>query len=254
MKTTFPLLGTMMTALVMAFPAQAATQAEPIKNIVLVHGAFADGTGWRAVHDILVKDGYKVSVVQQPLSGLEDDVAATRRILDLQDGPVVLVGHSYGGSVITDAGADDKVKALVYVAALQPDAGESLMQLAKSMPAPNDDVRATKDGAYLYLDPARFAADFAADLPPAQSAFMAVSQMPVAVAAFGAPTKVASWRQKPSYAIVASQDKALNPDLQRWMYKRSGAKVTELKGSHAIYASQPGAVAKVIEAAARGAK
>jgi pimeloyl-ACP methyl ester carboxylesterase len=226
--------------------------AAPVKNIVLVHGAFADGSGWRGVRDLLVKDGFTVSIVQQPLSGLADDVAATQRVLDQQDGPVVLVGHSYGGSIITVAGADSKVKSLVYVAALQPDVGESAGQLIGSKPAVNTDIQPTKDG-YLFLAPTKFAADFAADLPPAQAQFMAISQMPVAGAAFGAPSPVAAWRDKPSYAIVATQDKALNPELERWMYARSGSKVTEIKASHAVYISQPRAVADVIEAAARAA-
>lgn len=229
----------------------AAQAAEPIKNVVLVHGAYADGSGWRAVYDILVRDGFKVSVVQQPLTGLDDDVQATRRVLDQQDGPVVLVGHSYGGMIITDAGTDAKVKALVYVAALQPAVGDSVIGLAKTMKAPSDDVKQTKDG-FLYLDPAKFAADFAADLPAKQTAFMANAQMPAALAAFNAPAKAASWRDKPSYSIVATDDMTLSPDLQRWMYKRAGAHITEIKGSHAVFISQPAAVAKVIEAAARG--
>jgi pimeloyl-ACP methyl ester carboxylesterase len=245
MKLTSTLFAAAMAAL--ALPAAAA----PIKNIVLVHGAYADGTGWRGVHDILVKDGYNVSIVQQPLSGLADDVAATRRILALQDGPVVLVGHSYGGMIITDAGDDPNVKALVYVAALLPDVGDSVISLAKTMKAPSDDVQQTKDG-YLYLHPDKFAADFAADVPPKTSAFMAKSQMPIALAAFNAPTKVASWKNKPHYGIVSTQDVTLSPELQRWMYKRAGAKVTEIKGSHAVFISQPAAVAKVIEAAANG--
>ena len=241
----------LLTALLGAANVQAAPAA-PIKNIVLVHGAFADGSGWRGVRDLLVEDGFHVSIVQQPLSGLADDVAATQRVLDQQDGPVVLVGHSYGGSIITAAGADPKVKSLVYVAALQPDTGESAGQLIASKPAVSNDIQPTKDG-YLFLAPARFAADFAADLPPAQAQFMAISQMPVAGAAFGAPTPVAAWRDKPSYAIVATEDKALNPDLERWMYARSHSKVTEIKASHAVYISQPRAVADVIEAAARAA-
>jgi pimeloyl-ACP methyl ester carboxylesterase len=224
-----------------------------VKNIVLVHGALVDGSGWRGVYDILTKDGYRVSIVQEPLTGLEEDVAATKRILDQQDGPVILVGHSYGGSVITVAGADPKVKALVYVAALQPDAGETTGKLVASMPAPSNDLKTTKDG-FVLLAATKFAADFAADLPKAQAQFMAVSQMPVSGAAFGAPVTVAAWRSKPSYGIVATQDRALSPDLERWMYNRSGAKVTEIKASHAVYISKPRAVADVIEAAARAAK
>lgn len=221
-------------------------------TIVLVHGANTDGSGWRGVHDILVKDGYRVSVVQQPLTGLDDDVAATKRVIDREEGPVILVGHSYGGTIITVAGADPKVKALVYVAALQPDVGESTNKLASSMPGatPVSDIKATEDG-FLFVDSAKFAADVAADVPAAQARYMADSQMPVKAAAFEAAVKVAAWHDKPSYAIVATQDRALNPDLARWMYKRSGAKVTELAGSHLIYISQPAAVARVIESAAR---
>ena len=230
-----------------------AAQAADVKNIVLVHGAYADGSGWKGVYDILVKDGYKVSIVQQPLTSLTDDVAATKRILDLQDGPVVLVGHSYGGQIITDAGADKNVKALVYVAALQPEVGDSVISLASTMELPNKDVKETPDG-FLYLDPATFAADFAADLPADLSGFMAISQMPVAKLAFTQTTKVASWHDKPSYGIVATKDIALNADLERWMYKRSGAKVTEIDASHAVFISQPQAVADVIEEAARNAK
>jgi pimeloyl-ACP methyl ester carboxylesterase len=222
------------------------------KNIVLVHGANTDGSGWRGVYDILIKDGYRATVVQQPLTGLVDDVAATKRVIDRQDGPVILVGHSYGGTIITVAGADPKVRALVYVAALQPDVGETTNQLAASMPGavPSSDLKPTRDG-FIFLDPAKFAADVAADLPQAQAKFMANSQMPVAAAAFDAPVTVAAWRDKPSYGIVATADRALNPMLARWMYKRSGAEITEIRGSHLVYISQPGAVARVIERAAR---
>lgn len=230
-----------------------AAQAAPVaavKNIVLVHGALADGAGWRGVYDILVKDGFKVSIVQQPLTSLADDVAATQRVLDQQTGPVVLVGHSYGGSIITVAGADPKVTSLVYIAAFAPDVGETTAQLAGSAPAKNNDLHPTSDG-YLFLDTDKFAADFAADIPKAQAQFMAISQVPVAVAAFAAPVTAAAWRDKPSYGIVATEDMALNPDLERRMYARAHAKVTEIKSSHAVYISQPRAVAQVIEAAAR---
>jgi pimeloyl-ACP methyl ester carboxylesterase len=225
---------------------------DAVKNIVLVHGANTDGSGWRAVYDILTKDGYHVSVVQQPLTGLVDDVAATKRVIEQQDGPVVLVGHSYGGTIITVAGADPKVRALVYVAALQPDVRETTNQLAASMPGtvPSGDLKPTKDG-FIFVDPTKFAADVAADLPSAQAQFMANSQMPVAAAAFDAPVTVAAWRDKPSYGIVATADRALNPMLARWMYKRSGAKMTEIKASHLVYISHPDLVASVIETAAR---
>ncbi|WP_445242165.1 alpha/beta fold hydrolase [Methylovirgula sp. 4M-Z18] len=228
-----------------------AAEIDAVKNIVLVHGANTDGSGWRGVYDILKKDGYRVSVVQEPLTGLSDDVAATKRVIDQQDGPIILVGHSYGGTIITVAGADPKVRALVYVAALQPDVGETTNQLAASIPGdiPASDIKPTKDG-FLFVDPSKFAADVATDLPPAQAAYMANAQMPVAAAAFDAPVSVAAWHDKPSYGIVATADRALNPMLARWMYKRSGAKITEIKGSHLVYISQPDLVAGVIETAA----
>jgi pimeloyl-ACP methyl ester carboxylesterase len=223
-----------------------------VKNIVLVHGAITDGSGWRGVHDILSKLGYHVTVVQEPLTGLADDVAATKRVIDRQDGPVVLVGHSYGGTVITVAGADPKVRALVYVAALQPDVGETTNKLAASMPgkAPAGDLEPTRDG-FFFVDPNRFPADVAADLPREQAEFMADSQVPVAAAAFAAPVAVAAWHDKPSYGIIATEDRELNPALARWMYERSGTSVTLIKASHLVYVSHPAAVARVIETAAR---
>ena len=243
-------------AMVAVSPAAAAGSAATgtVKNIVLVHGAATDGSGWRGVYDILKKDGYHVSVVQEPLTGLSDDVAATQRVIDQQDGPVILVGHSYGGTIITVAGADPKVRALVYVAALQPDLGETTNQLAASMPGdvPASDIKPTKDG-FLFVDPGKYAADVGTDLPPALAEYMANSQMPVAAAAFDAAVSVAAWHDKPSYGIVATADRALNPKLARWMYKRSGAKITEIKANHFVYISQPGLVASVIESAARSA-
>jgi len=224
------------------------------KNIVLVHGTHEDGSAWRGVYNILKKDGFHVSVVQQPLTGLSDDVAATQRVIDQQDGAVILVGHSYGGTVITVAGADPKVRALVYVAAMQPDVGESTNQLVASMPGqvPGSDMRVTKD-AFIFIDPDKFAADVGTDLPPAEAEYMANSQMPVAAASFGVPVTVAAWHDKPSYGIVATEDRVLNPRLARWMYKRSGAKITEIKANHLVNVSQPRAVARVIETAARSA-
>ena len=223
-----------------------------VKDIVLVHGAITDGSGWRGVYDILTRDGYHVTVAQPPLTGLADDVAATRRVIDLQDGPVVLVGHSYGGTIITVAGADPKVRALVYVAALQPDVGETTNKLAAMMPhqVPAGDLKLTQDG-FIFIDPAKFATEVAADLPRARARFMASSQVPVAAAAFDAPVTVAAWRHKPSYGIIATDDHELSPVLARWMYERSGARMTELKGSHLVYISHPAAVARVIERAAR---
>jgi len=224
----------------------------PVKNIVLVHGAITDGSGWRGVYDILTKDGYHVSVVQQPLTSLAEDVAATKRVIDQQDGPVILVGHSYGGTIITVAGAGPKVRALVYVAALQPEVGETTNKLAASVPGmvPISDLKLTKDG-FIFVDPTKFAADVASDLPRAQAEFMANSQMPVAAAAFDAPVTVAAWRDKPSYGIIATEDRELNPILARKMYKRSGAKITAIRAGHLVYISHPGAVASIIERAAR---
>ena len=217
------------------------------------HGALIDGSSWRGVYDVLTRDGYRVSIVQQPLTGLDEDVAATKRVLDQQDGPVILVGHSYGGSIITVAGSDPKVKALVYVAALQPDVGETSGEVAPPMPPASNDLKPTKDG-FVFLDPAKFAADFAADLPEAQSEFMAHSQMPVSSTAFNAKLTTAAWRDKPSYAIIATEDRALNPEIARWMAKRAGSKVTLVKASHAVHISHPRAVARVIETAARSVK
>jgi pimeloyl-ACP methyl ester carboxylesterase len=224
-----------------------------VKNIVLVHGALADASGFRAVYDILKRQGYHVSLTSQPLTSRAADIAAVRRVLDLQTGPVILVGHSYGGALITETGNDPKVKALVYVAALQPDAGETPFELLTSKPAASQAVQFTADG-YAYLDPAHYQEDFAADLQKADTDFMADSQMFVAVECLQAPVTVAAWHEKPSYAIVATEDRSLNPDLQRFMYQRSKSKVTELTGSHAVYISQAEAVAAVIIAAAREGK
>jgi pimeloyl-ACP methyl ester carboxylesterase len=223
------------------------------KNVVVVHGALADGSGWKAVADILTRDGYRVTIVQNPLTALADDVAATQRIIDLQDGPTILVGHSYGGTVVTQAGATPKVKALVYVAAVVPDVGESTVKLAKSIPAASDDIHPTPDG-FLMLDPSKFAADFAADVPVSEANFMARSQVLPSAAAFATPVTTAAWHDKPSYGIVSTADRMLNPDLERSLYKRAGAKVTEVKGaSHSVFMSHPRVVAEVIEQAAHEA-
>jgi len=220
------------------------------KDIVIVHGALVDGSGWRAVYDILTKDGFHVTIVQEPLTSLAEDVDATRR--------VVLVGHSYGGSVITEAGADPKVSALVYVAALQPDKGEASGQVMSKFAAPNDAMRvatnrATPEKKYFYIPPAKFRETYAADVPEPQAQFMADSEQQLAQKAMGAPLSVAAWHNKPSYAILTTQDRVIAPELQRWMYQRSGAKVTEVPASHAVFVSQPAAVAQVIEAAAKQA-
>ena len=230
-----------------------AVEAAEIRNIVIVHGAFADGSGWRKVSDRLTAKGYKVTIVQEPLSSLQDDVAATRRVLALQEGPAILVGHSYGGMVISEAGHDDKVAGLVYVAAFQPEKGESLGKLAGSKPVPNapsDAIKATADG-YLYLDPKAFPAAFAADLPKAEAAFLARSQVFAAKAAFSTEAGDPAWKSKPSWALVASQDRSINPDLEREMERRAGSKVREIAASHAVYVSKPAEVAKLIVEAAR---
>jgi pimeloyl-ACP methyl ester carboxylesterase len=226
-----------------------ARAADPIRNIVLVHGAFADGSGWQPVFERLVRKGYHVSVVQEPETSLEDDVAATRRVIDMQDGPVVLVGHSWGGQVITEAGADDKVKALVYVAGLVPDVGESTNSLHARIPAASKAVKEVS-GGFLMIDPKDFHADFAADLPKAQAEFMAQSQVLVQKAALDAVAKAAAWKDKPTFGIVAKKDRTINPDLERWMYKRANAKVTEVDSSHVIMISHPDRVVAVIEEAA----
>ena len=230
--------------------AVASAGAEPVKNVVLVHGAFADGSGWRRVADILGKDGYTVTVVQEPLTSLADDVAATKRVLDLQPGPTILVGHSYGGVVITEAGNAPNVAGLVYIAAFIPDQGQSALDLLSQAPAANKDIRATKDD-FLYLDPAAFPADFAADVPPVETNFMAHSQVMAAKAAFGAPVTTAAWHQKKSWALIASRDRNLNPDLERKMAKRAGSETIEVAGSHAVYVSKPEDVARLIERAAK---
>jgi pimeloyl-ACP methyl ester carboxylesterase len=254
MTTAHKLLGAM-TALLIAASTNAlsAPPHAAAVNIVLVHGALIDGSSWRGVYDVLTKDGYHVSIVQQPLSGFDDDVAATKRVLDQQDGPVILVGHSYGGSIITVAGSDPKVKALVYVAALQPDIGETSAEVAPPMKAASNDFKLTKDG-FIFLDPAKFAADFGADLPKAQADFMAHAQVPVSGTVFNTKMTTAAWHDKPSYAIIATQDRALSPERAQWMAKRAGSNVTMLKASHAVHISQPRAVALLIEAAARGVK
>jgi pimeloyl-ACP methyl ester carboxylesterase len=254
MTTTQRFFGAI-TALMIA----ASTNAQPTPSptaavtIVLVHGVLIDGSSWRGVYDVLTRDGYRVSIVQQPLTGLEEDVAATKRVLDQQDGPVILVGHSYGGSIITVAGSDPKVKALVYVAALQPDVGETSAGVAPPMKPASNDLKPTKDG-FVFLDPAKFAADVGADLPKATAEFMARSQMPASGAAFSAKLTVAAWRDKPSYAIIATEDRELDPAIARRMANRAGSKVTVLKGSHLIHISHPRAVARVIETAARAVK
>ncbi|MFT3827810.1 MAG: alpha/beta hydrolase [Chitinophagaceae bacterium] len=228
-----------------------AQQATKIKNIVIVHGAFADASGWEAVYQILKKDGYNVTLVQNPLTSLNDDVAAATRALEKQDGPAVLVGHSWGGSVITQAGVSPKVAKLVYVAAFAPEVGQTTLEAYQSAPAlPKNGILPPDKNGIAYFDKALFQECFAADLSKAKTDFMYDSQQPIVGSCFTTPLTEAAWKSKPSYAIVATEDKAINPELERAMYKRIGATVTEIKASHAVYISQPAAVAKVIEAAA----
>jgi pimeloyl-ACP methyl ester carboxylesterase len=238
---------------VMSSVAWSEEAAPEIKNIVIVHGAFADSSGWRAVTDILEKEGFKVSLVQNPITSLQDDVDATHRILEMQDGPAILVGHSYGGVVITEAGNHPNVAALVYVAAYQPEKGESLITLVTETPGPSREIRATKDDKFLYLDPAAFGRDFAADVPAADSAFMAKSQVLASKAAFSTPVGEPAWRNKKSWAIVATNDRTISPALERRLAARAGSKVVEIPSSHAVFLSQPGKVAQVVATAAREA-
>ena len=225
-----------------------------MNNIVLVHGGFVDGAGWEGVYRVLKADGYNVSVVQNPTTSLADDVAATKRILAVQDGPAVLVGHSYGGAVITEAGNDPKVAALVYVAAFAPDKGESVATLIKDPPpgAPVPPILPPQDG-YLLLDKEKFPASFAGDVDPEKASFMADSQMPWGLDALNGKISEPAWKLKPSWYLVTTEDKMIPPDAQRAMSKRAGSTVVEVKGSHAVYVSQPQAVAHFIEQATTGA-
>jgi pimeloyl-ACP methyl ester carboxylesterase len=225
-----------------------------VRNVVLVHGGFVDGSGWQGVYDLLTRDGYRVAVVQNPTLTLDDDAAATRRIIDRLDGPVVLVGHSYGGAVITEAGLHDQVAALVYVAAFAPDKGESVNSLIGGFPAdgPQPPILPPQDG-FLFLDREKFHASFAGDLPAGQAAFMADAQVPWGVGAPAGAISEAAWRIKPSWYLVTQDDRMIPPPAQRSMSERTGSTVTEVPGSHAIYVSQPAAVAGLIaQAAARG--
>ena len=225
------------------------------QNIVLVHGGFVDGSGWRGVYDILKRDGHNVTIVQNPTTSLAADVAATRTAIAAQDGPVVLVGHSYGGVVITEAGTDPKVERLVYIAAFAPDAGESVQSLIANPPAgaPVPPILPPRDG-FLFLDRAKFAASFAADVDAATAAFMADSQVPWGVEALAGQVTEPAWRTKPSWFLVTADDRMIPPDAQRAMANRAGASVSETPGSHAIYVSNPAAVAAVVERAAVAAE
>src|SRR6202166_3443163 len=232
----------------------AQNQAHGIRNIVLVHGAWADGSGWKGVYEILVKDGYNVSIVQEPETSFKEDVAATKRVLALQDGPCILVGHSYGGAVITEAGTDPSVVGLVYVAAHMPDSGEKESEDGKRFPsdvAKSGAIKKTSDG-FTYVDPEQFHELLAADLPGERDAFMARSQVLNFADNFSATITMAAWRTKPSWMLVAGSDRTISPDLERWYGKRANSHMVEVAGaSHSVYVSHPKEIAEIIESAAR---
>jgi len=231
----------------------AQNQEHRVRNIVLVHGAWADGSGWKGVYDILVKDGYNVSIVQEPETSFKDDVAATRRVLALQDGPCILVGHSYGGAVITEAGTDPSVAGLVYIAAHMPDAGENEADDGKRFPSElskSGAIKKTPDG-FTYIDPAQFHEYFAADVSAEQAAFMARSQVLNLADNFKAVITTPAWKSKPSWMLVAGADRAIHPDLERWYATRAKSHTVEVAGaSHAVYVSRPKDVVSLIEEAA----
>src|SRR3954447_21002209 len=225
-----------------------------VRNVVLVHGGFVDGSGWQGVYDLLKGDGFNVSVVQNQTLSLDSDVETTNNVLDQQDGPAILVGHSYGGVVITEAGSHERVAGLVYIAAFAPDAGESVNALIADPPpgAPVPPILPPQDG-FLFLDREKFAESFAADVPADLAAFMADSQVPWGVEALNGAVSEPAWRSKPSWYLVASHDRMIPPPAQRFMSERAGATVSEAPGSHSIYVSQPRATADLIEQAARAA-
>lgn len=225
-------------------------EVRPVKNVVLVHGAFADGSGWRGVYDELTKRGYRVTIVQNPLTSLADDVAATKRALDRQDGPAILVGHSWGGTVITEAGVDSKVAGLVYVSALSPDAGETTAQQYEGFTTPAEFVLETRPDGFGFVKAENFKAGFAADVSDAEVVFMRDSQVPINMSAFGTKLQHAAWRTKPSWAVIATDDKAFDQRMLQSMAKRIGAEVTEVPASHAVFKTQAKVVADVIDRAA----
>lgn len=226
---------------------------QAVRSVVLVHGAFADGSGWRGVYDILTERGYRVSIVQNPLTSLQDDVAATHRILDRQDGPTILVGHSYGGTVITEAGVNPKVAGLVYVSALAPDVGETTGGQFAEIPPPPEFVIETGEDGFGFVNLEQFKIGFAGDTSDADAAFLRDSQVPINMAIFGEPVTQAAWKDKPSWAVVATEDKAIDPALLRHTAEKIGATITEVSASHVPFLTQPQAVADVIDAAAKGA-
>lgn len=226
---------------------------QPIRNVVLVHGAFADASGWRGVYDDLTARGYNVTMVQNPLTSLADDVAATNRALNRQDGPAILVGHSWGGTVITEAGIHPKVAGLVYVSALSPDAGETTAQQYDGFTSPPEFVLDIGEDGYGYVAPESFQAGFAHDVSDVDAAFMRDAQVPINMDVFGTVLKNAAWRSKPSWAVIATEDKAFAQKMLHHMADRIGAKVTEVSASHAVFMTQPTVVAETIDEAAREA-
>lgn len=231
----------------------AAGDIDQVKNVVLVHGAFADGAGWRPVYDELTTRGYRVSIVQNPLTSLADDVSATKRVLDRQDGPAILVGHSWGGTVITEAGVHDKVVGLVYVSALAPDAGETTAQQYEGFaPTPEFVIETGSDG-YGFISPAKFKAGFAHDTTDADAAFLRDSQVPINMSVFGTTLTNAAWRTKPSWAVIATEDRAFDQAMLIHMAERINARITKVSASHAVFMTQPTVVADTIDRAAKDA-
>ena len=242
-----------LAAAVLAGSGAVAAQPAPVRNVVIVHGAFADGSGWRGVYDWLTARGFKVSIVQNPLTSFDADVAATNRVLARQDGPTILVGHSYGGSVITQAGLSPKVAGLVYVAAFAPDVGQSTLDPYAEVPLPANFVPEEQPDGFAFLNRDAFKAGFAGDASDADAAFLQASQVPVAMAALKAKVTAAAWRSKTNSYIVASEDGAIDPKLLRSTARRIGAKTSEIKGSHVLFMTQPQAIADVVADAAQGA-
>jgi len=229
------------------------TTDQQIKNVVLVHGAFADGSGWRGVYDRLTARGFTVTIVQNPLTSLADDVAATTRVLEQQDGPTILVGHSWGGTVITEAGTHPNVAGLVYVSALVPDKGETTAQQYEGFaPTPDFVIDVGADG-FGFLNRDKFKAGFAHDASDAEAAFLRDTQVPINMAVFSTPVKEAAWRDKPTWAVIATEDKSFDQAMLQHMANRAGAQITNVSASHALYATQPGVVTDTIVAAAQGA-
>jgi pimeloyl-ACP methyl ester carboxylesterase len=228
-------------------------ETQAVRNVVLVHGAFADGSGWRGVYDELTARGYRVSIVQNPLTSLADDVTATQRVLNRQNGPTILVGHSWGGTVITEAGVNPKVAGLVYVSALSPDAGESTADQYAGFPVPPEFAIETEADGFGFVSLEKFKIGFADDASDVDAAFLRDSQVPINMSAFGTKLSHAAWRTKPSWAVIATEDKAFDLQMLRKMAQRIGAQITEVEASHALFMTQPKAVADVIDRAAQGA-